>query len=438
MQGKGAGAVNRVELESQVLCAALRQSMHLKDQPGSFSSVRELSHLFPDLLPPPERRDGTADANKSNYYEILTIKPQSAGNGIVAAYLRTARRFLRKCATLDKKEDKDTYIRVLNAGFVLRKPRLRLSHDLVVTRRWLQDESDRQEKEREGGQLETGEVDSQVIAAVAAIAAEHEANAKKAAEEKTDAAPKKASGADLLETLAALEGKPLEHVGETGDWQEEPEAMPIVSEPKPAPAAPASESAGQSEARAAGQEQEEELEPHVFDLDAPVEAQKAQASKAAPQKAPAAEAPKPQAEKTSPQRPAGRIGAEAAFVFDESQLRKPETSKGPLPMLIQLLEACQIIGPLEVQALSAQMALAPQIPIEQLILNAGYATRAEMNSLKLGESLVQQGRISISQLQVAMYDERTSGLKMAESLQVRGWLSVEVRNAIDDWQRKSS
>jgi hypothetical protein len=137
-------------------------------------------------------------------------------------------------------------------------------------------------------------------------------------------------------------------------------------------------------------------------------------------------------------RPSGRISKEATFVFDESQLRKPvSTGSDPLPVLVQLLEAAQVIGALEVQALKAQMAFAPNIPVEKHILNAGYVTAAELASAKLGESLLQSGKITIAQFQVAFYDERYSGLRMAESLQVRGWLSVEVRNAIDEWQKKS-
>ena len=66
MQGKGAGPVNRVELESQVLCAALRQSFFGKDKIGSFTSIRELSHLFPDLLPPPEEKDSISETNKAD------------------------------------------------------------------------------------------------------------------------------------------------------------------------------------------------------------------------------------------------------------------------------------------------------------------------------------------------------------------------------------
>jgi hypothetical protein len=38
----------------------------------------------------------------------------------------------------------------------------------------------------------------------------------------------------------------------------------------------------------------------------------------------------------------------------------------------------------------------------------------------------QQGQIDIGQFCVAMYDERMSGIRMAESLQVRGWLDTQV------------
>lgn len=131
MQGKGAGAVNRVELECQVLCAALRQSWVKKDKVGAFTSIRELSHLFPDLLPPPEDGDGS---NKANYYELISTRPGAGLNGIVVGYLRTTRKFLREN---NPKDHRAHYNSVLNAGFVLRKPRLRLSHDLVVARRWL-------------------------------------------------------------------------------------------------------------------------------------------------------------------------------------------------------------------------------------------------------------------------------------------------------------
>jgi hypothetical protein len=127
---------------------------------------------------------------------------------------------------------------------------------------------------------------------------------------------------------------------------------------------------------------------------------------------------------------AGSDAINPQFVFDESQLRKPE-AKIDVPPIIRLMEAAHLISQVEVQALKAQIQLAPNIAAEQLVLNAGYATRQEISSLHLAQDLLARGRISMAQFQVAMYDERTSGLRMAESLQVRGWLETEVRNTLE-------
>ena len=99
----------------------------------------------------------------------------------------------------------------------------------------------------------------------------------------------------------------------------------------------------------------------------------------------------------------------------------------PLPMLIELLKAAQIIGSAEVQALTNQMRGFPDVPVADLVLSAGYVTESEMKSLQLAEFLLSQGKIDIGQFCVAMYDERTTGVRMAESLQVRGWLETNVQ-----------
>ncbi|MBZ0188094.1 MAG: hypothetical protein K8F91_17735, partial [Candidatus Obscuribacterales bacterium] len=96
-----------------------------------------------------------------------------------------------------------------------------------------------------------------------------------------------------------------------------------------------------------------------------------------------------------------------------------------LPKLVELMKEAQFIGPAEVQALKNQMTLYPDIPIKDLVLQAGYVTESEMQSLLLAELLLTQGTITMAQFAVAMYDERTSGTRMAESLQIRGWLSTE-------------
>jgi hypothetical protein len=69
----------------------------------------------------------------------------------------------------------------------------------------------------------------------------------------------------------------------------------------------------------------------------------------------------------------------------------------------------------------------PDVPVADLVLSAGYVTESEMKSLQLAEFLLSQGKIDIGQFCVAMYDERLTGVRMAESLQVRGWLETNVQ-----------
>jgi hypothetical protein len=85
-----------------------------------------------------------------------------------------------------------------------------------------------------------------------------------------------------------------------------------------------------------------------------------------------------------------------------------------------------------VQALINQMTLAPEIPVQELILSAGYVTDLELKSLQLAEYLLAQGKINMGQFAVAMYDERTQGVRMAESLQNRGWLETQVKTFGDE------
>ena len=553
MQGKGAGPVNRVELESQVLCAALRQSCNVKDKIGAFTSVRELSHLFPDLLPPPEKDDASGtQGNKADYYDVIGVKPQSAANGVIAAYLRTARKFIRQNKVTDQRQ---AYSQILNAGFILRKPRLRLSHDLVVARRWLHEES-------RIAQLAQQEVtvDSINVAAVQEAVAQlsgpgasgassvaHAASAtppseSTAAQHAASTPPAPPLPAPPLQAPPAPplpQNTPVPAMAQTGTGTHVPPVPTLpnmaqsasdqatspvqtaVAVPPPPPlpyynqqAEPQSAHAAQStvavdEAAQSNQSAGRASEPHLtqptahapqtapsvtppahFDQDQTAADQTAsemdfaqppasdtftpapnavpgneapqnfEPTNQAPGAGPSADMDEDASEFDGPdvtpasvraraaaeamvqqaaaeiERPSGRISKEAAFVFDESALRRPLAPNKPVPMIIQLLEAAQIIGPLEVEALKAQMEFAPNIPVEKLIMNAGYVNSHEMASVKLGESLLQQGRITMAQFQVAIYDERVSGLRMAESLQVRGWLSVEVRNAIDDWHRK--
>jgi hypothetical protein len=269
MADMGSGGANRIELESQILCASLRQSWALSDVEGMITVARQLYQLFPDLMPP-LKADGGVRAN--NLYDYLGIGSDAIQSTVIAAYLRAVKKFARGTNVRDHRED---YFRCLNAGYILRKPRLRLSHDLVVVR-----------------QL-------------------------------------------LLDKKAIPEDGTIDFI------------VP-VREPEPV------------------------------------------------------------------------------------QMLKTQPLVPTLPTLVELLRQAQIIGSAEVQALTNQMNLAPEIPVQELVLSAGYVTDLELKSLQLAEYLLAQGKITIAQFAVAMYDERTQGIRMAESLQIRGWLETQVRSYGDE------
>lgn len=419
---KASGPVNRVELECQVLCAALRQSWVRQDKVGAFTSIRELSHLFPDLLPPPEDKDGS---NKANYYEVLGVRPQSGLNAIMVGYLRRVRNFLKERNPKDCKVEFNT---ILNAGFVLRKPRLRLSHDLVVARRWLYDSSDA------GKPLETTELPLPRVQEIV----------QSFPPPRTVPSPQVEQAPPVPAPEPAVIPPQVQHeqpaVVEQPSWQEVPtvEAPPVVAPVEeapppvviPEPVIPPSFSPEQSPTHEQPPYGTETFTQPVVSTPPPqpaVEVPPQPVVEVPPQ--PVVEVPPPPVV-PPPQPAAAMSGTDPKFVFDESKLRKPDV-KVDVPPVIRLMEAAHLISNLEVQALKAQIQLAPNIAAEQLVLNAGYATKQEISSLQLAQELLARGRITIAQFSVAMYDERYSGLRMAESLQVRGWLETEVRNTLE-------
>jgi len=255
---------NRIELESQILCASLRQSWVQADIHGVIVVAKQLCQLFPDLMRPvPE----DALSRPLDLYGLLGLACDATQNAVIGAYISAISAFMQERNVQDAAED---FYTLLDAGYILRKPRLRLSHDLFAVRSWL--------------------LEREAIPADGTI--------------------------DFLEAVEV--------------------------EKRAAPAA--------------------------------------------------AEIP------------------------------------ANLPQLVYLLQQAQIIGQPEMLALANQIKLAPEMSIEELILSAGYLSENELKSVQLAEYLLNQGKITMPQFIVAMYDERERGIKMAESLQSRGWLEVHVKS----------
>jgi hypothetical protein len=252
---------NRIELESQILCASLRQSWAQEDVHGVIVVAKQLCQLFPDLIKPLFDDDLVCPLD---LYGLLGLTCDATQNAVIGAYIREVNSFMQENNVNEKDE---SYYTILDAGYILRKPRLRLSHDLFAVRYWL--------------------LEQEAIPADGTI--------------------------DFLEVAKAE--KPAE----------------------------------------------------------------------------------------------------------------PVTIPSQLPQLVYLMQQAQIIGQPEVMALTNQIKLAPEVTIEELILSAGYLSENELKSVQLGEYLLKQGKITMPQFVVAMYDERERNIRMAESLQSRGWLEVQVK-----------
>lgn len=278
----GQGSKNRIELESQVLCAALRQSLASGDMPGALASQKQLCDLFPDLLPQVAKE---IDRPVVNYYQVLNVTPISTSSSVASGYLRAIKKLLRQGVNETLREQ---YYRLLDAGFVLRKSRLRLSHDMVLSCTLALP------KPQSFELPEKADVHAESVVAAAPAA---------------DATPEPKSG------------------------------------PKPEP--------------------------------------------------------------------------------------KPEPKPAKAPSLLELMSMVQFISAVDSQAVEAKTKASSDLTVEKLVLSSGYVSADELNSLKLAQDLLGRGKISIAQFQVCMYDERLTGVRMAESLQNRGWLETEVRNPME-------
>jgi hypothetical protein len=361
---------NRIELECQVLSAALRASWQCEDGSGRAKSCLELAQLFPDLVTP---FDASPRQAPRNNYALLDIACDVTPRKVIIAYFRKAKMFLRENNPRQKRLD---YFQLLDAGFVLRKPRLRLSHDLVVSRAELID----RKLIQANGTFEMLEMPAMAQAAAQPSALSAADVASSGAPSATEAASNAASAA--AEAAAAASAAAASAAAAASS------SAQAASSSAQAASAPGSSGSGA---------------PPLGTADSgvgapPVPLTPGQTSSQPP--FPGQVAPGP----ASPAQSAASIR---------------------LPAVVELLRAAQLIAGPEVQALTNQMRSFPGVSVVELILSAGYVTESEMKSVQLGEFLLGQGKINLGQFCVAMYDERSTGVKMAESLQARGWLKAD-------------
>lgn len=406
------GAI-RIELECQVLCAALRRSWVIKDLEGHVKSCSQLSQLFPDLV---TDVGGKVSGEKPhNYYKLLNVDNSVSPSKVVVAYFIAAKKFLRENNPRQKRQD---YYELINAGFVLRKPRLRLSHDMIVSRADLVEqnviEADGSFEPSRAYVMASAMAQVQDMAPPVTHAPQPVAPATPAVPSPPAAPVGEAAAAQGGQSSPpAVPAKPLPpvQIGQSGQFVQ----------PVPGQAAqilPPGQVPGQTPGEAAAA-QEQPSSPNVSgNVSGPVpQPISGAASGAVPPTGPASTAGP-----TSGSTPAAAPGAAPG----QAPVAPPKpVVEERMPAVIELLKAARLIGPTEVLALKNQMRAFPEVSAVDLLLSAGYVTEAEMKSLQLGEFLLGQGKIDIGQFCVAMYDERMTGVKMAESLQSRGWLKAD-------------
>ncbi len=112
---EGGLSPNRIELESQILCASLRQSWAQDDVHGVIVVGKQLCELFPDLLSPL-----SADSRQPiNLYDFFGVRCDASQEVVVSCYFQTINNFLQSQNAYEKADD---YRLLLDAGYIYASP----------------------------------------------------------------------------------------------------------------------------------------------------------------------------------------------------------------------------------------------------------------------------------------------------------------------------
>jgi hypothetical protein len=115
-----------------------------------------------------------------------------------------------------------------------------------------------------------------------------------------------------------------------------------------------------------------------------------------------------------------------AFKREES-LMHTEPPGGVKYDLVSLIRMAQLIGDSEKQTLQLQALSCPEISVQRLLVDGGYVPEKMLDSLELGQELIEKGVIKEAQFCVGIFDELTMDLTMKDSLMVRGWLPPDFK-----------
>src|ERR1700729_2290405 len=93
---------NRIELESQILCASLRQSWAQSDIYGVIVVAKQLCQLFPDLIRPLPEGDSVPPLD---LYELFGLSCDATQNAVVGSYISAINNFLHEMSVPEMPEE---------------------------------------------------------------------------------------------------------------------------------------------------------------------------------------------------------------------------------------------------------------------------------------------------------------------------------------------
>jgi hypothetical protein len=118
-------------------------------------------------------------------------------------------------------------------------------------------------------------------------------------------------------------------------------------------------------------------------------------------------------------------------VRDDNQVQTPEDAR-PAGFgarthikIGELLQCAQILEASELEIAVDMHKAMPEMRFGEFLVKQGFLERRQLEAALLGQYLISNGKITVAQYQVGMYNERNSSVPLAETVTSAGWVTDE-------------
>jgi hypothetical protein len=118
-------------------------------------------------------------------------------------------------------------------------------------------------------------------------------------------------------------------------------------------------------------------------------------------------------------------------VRDDNQVQTPEDAR-PAGFgsrthikIGELLQCAQILEASELEIAVDMHKAMPEMRFGEFLVKQGFLERRQLEAALLGQFLISNGKITVAQYQVGMYNERNSSVPLAETITSAGWVTDE-------------